>query len=362
MKRSMIESSDRTSEMAFRRRTRAGRVLLLLAGLMTAGCAGMGASRSGDWRVVEGWPRRPESIEWDVMSEAAIDSAGRIIVINRKRPHVQIYSPDGKLLQAWEKPVFKGVHGLGIAPDGHVWIVDCADHVVYKYTPDGKRVLTLGTPGEAGNDAAHFNAPTDVAVSAAGDVFVTDGYGSARVVRFNASGKYVGEWGGFGEGKTQFITPHMVQLDSKGRVYIADRDGGAIKVFDANGKSLAVWSEFTPWTLFITADDQIWVAGCSRVPNPKWKGVDPGDLGKKTPKKREGGPVVAGPPKDQILVHMNTDGKILGRWTLPMGKAGKARPGELDTVHGIAVGRDNAVYLADVGGKRVQKFVRRSDR
>jgi len=358
----MAERSYKTSEMASRRWTRVGSVLLLLAGLMTAGCAGMRASRSGEWQAVEGWPRRPETIEWDVMSEAAIDAAGRVIVINRKRPHVQIYSPDGKFLQAWEKPVFKGVHGLGIAPDGHVWIVDCADHVVYKYTPDGKRVLTLGTPGEAGNDAAHFNAPTDVAVSAAGDVFVTDGYGSARVVRFNASGKYVGEWGGFGEGKTQFITPHMVQLDSKGRVYIADRDGGAIKVFDANGKSLAVWSEFTPWNLYITADDQIWVAGCSRVLNPKWKGVDPDDLGKKTPKKREGGPVVAGPPGDQILVHMNTDGKILGRWTLPMGKAGKARPGELDTVHGIAVGKDHAVYLTDVGGKRVQKFVRRSDR
>jgi len=358
------EHSNRISRRAFG--IQAGAIAAVGSGAIASftltGCVALKPVKPEDWRVVEGWPRRPSNIEWEVMSEVSIDPGGRVVVLNRKHPHVQIYSPDGELLKVWKEPKLDAVHGLGIAPDGHVWVSELGQHVVRKYTPDGKRVMTLGTPGKPGCDEKHFYLPTDIAVNAAGDVFVSDGYGNARVVRFDKNGKYITEWGGYGEGDTQLITPHMLALDSKGRVYVADRDSGRIKVFDANGKSLAVWASMTPWNICITGDDKIWVCGSSRFPNPKWKGVEPENLSKKAPKRgKDGGPVIVAPPKDQIVVLMNTKGEVLGSWTLPMiTKGKKKRPGEVDWIHGIAVDKTAALYLADIQGQRVQKFVRKT--
>jgi sugar lactone lactonase YvrE len=119
--------------------------------------------------------------------------------------------------------------------------VDAAGHVIYKMTPEGKELMRLGTKGKAGADQSSFNLPTDVAFGPNGELYVTDGYGGARVVKFSRDGKYLLEWGKRGTGPGEFGLPHNVVVDAQGRVYVTDRDNQRIQVFDDNGKYLNEW-------------------------------------------------------------------------------------------------------------------------
>src|SRR5262249_37260005 len=133
-----------------------------------------------------------------------------------------------------------------------------------KFTPEGKLLLTLGTPGTAGRDSTHLNRPTDMVVTPAGDVFVADGYGNARVVHFDKSGKFVKAWGELGHKPGQFSIPHAIALDSKGRLYVADRNNVRVQIFDQSGKLLDEWRDVVvPWGFCVTKDDEIWVCGSS---------------------------------------------------------------------------------------------------
>jgi DNA-binding beta-propeller fold protein YncE len=129
-----------------------------------------------------------------------------------------------------------------VDPQGNIWVVDAAAHVVYKMTLDGREIMRLGTKGTAGASRSTFNLPTDIAFAPNGDLYVTDGYGGARVVKFSRDGKYLLEWGRRGTGPGEFGLPHNVVVDAQGQVYVTDRDNQRIQIFDANGTFLREWT------------------------------------------------------------------------------------------------------------------------
>ncbi|MEJ1972458.1 MAG: hypothetical protein WDM96_08405 [Lacunisphaera sp.] len=133
------------------------------------------------------------------------------------------------------------MHGLHIDARDNVWVTDVGRHLAMKFSPEGTLLTTLGTDEVAGGDATHFNQPTQVCVTPAGDIYVTDGYGNSRVVRFNARGEFVAAWGSRGTKPGQFHTPHMITRDAGGRLYVSDRENDRIQVFDESGAVLDVW-------------------------------------------------------------------------------------------------------------------------
>src|SRR5262249_41195358 len=225
---------------------------------------------------------------------------------------------------------------------GNVWCADIELHVVRKFTPEGKLLLTIGTPEHPGKDSTHLNQPTDMAVTPAGDVFVADGYGNARVVHFDKARKYVKEWGELGSKPGQFSIPHAIAVDSKGRLYVADRNNVRVQVFDQKGNLIDVWDNIiTPWGFCITKKDEIWVCGSSPM---QWRATDD---------------ALGCPPKDQVFMKFNPDGKLIPPWTVPHGADGLERPGELNWVHCVAVDSKGDHYARGIIGKRAQKFVRK---
>lgn len=294
--------------------------------------------------VDPGWPAKPAEMKWDAVPGVAVDAHDHIWVTTRTEPPVQCYDAKGNLVRAWGGGMTgKGSHHIKIDRDGNVWLADIDAHVIRKVTPDGSPLLTIGTPGAAGRDRTHLNRPTDMAVTPAGDVFVSDGYGNNRVVHFDRDGKYVKEWGELGSKPGQFSIPHAICVDSKGRLYVADRNNARVQVFDQSGKFLAEWRDLVvPWGLCVTKQDEIWVCGSSPM---QWREADTG---------------LGVPPKDQVLMKFNGDGRLLQLWTVPKGADGLERPGELNWVHAVAVDSQGNLYAGDIMGKRVQKFVRRA--
>ena len=288
------------------------------------------------------WPERPTSMPWADVPGIAVDAQDQVWVFTRAVPPVQVYDAKGKFVRAWGDEAIKGAHHIKFDPEGNVWLAVYASHVVQKYTPEGKLLLTIGTYGKPGRDQTHLDKPTDMAVTPAGDVFISDGYGNARVVHFDRAGKYVKEWGALGSKPGQFSIPHAIALDSQGRLYVADRNNARVQVFDQSGKLLDVWNNLVvPWGFCMTKDDELWVCGSSPM---QW---------------RTGDEVLGVPPKDQVFMKFNTAGKLLQLCTVPKGADGLERPGECNWVHCIAADSHANLYVGDIKGKRAQKFVRR---
>ncbi|HXG10289.1 MAG TPA: peptidyl-alpha-hydroxyglycine alpha-amidating lyase family protein [Gemmataceae bacterium] len=288
------------------------------------------------------WPQRPADVQWDAMPGIAVDAQDRIYLFTRASPPVQVYDSNGKFIRGWGQEHIKRAHHIRIDPEGNVWCADIGCHVVYKFTPEGKLLLTLGTKDHAGCDPSHFNQPTDMAITPSGDIFVSDGYGNARIVHFDRHGKYVKEWGRLGSKPGEFSIPHAIAVDSRGRLYVADRNNARVQVFDQSGRLLDVWSNLVvPWGLWVTKKDEIWVCGSSPT---QWRETD-SNLGV--------------PPKDQLFMKFNPDGKLLQLWAVPKGVDGLEKPGELNWVHALAVDSHGNIYAGDIVGKRAQKFVRK---
>jgi DNA-binding beta-propeller fold protein YncE len=299
------------------------------------------------YRVDPDWPRRPENVPWGRTPGVTVDDEGQVWVFTRANPPVQVYTTDGAFVRAWGGDLIPetargfGSHQIKIDGQGHVWLADAANHVILQCTPEGKLLRRLGTPGEPGCDQSHFNRPTDMAITPDGQVFVSDGYGNARVVHFDAQGKFVKAWGKLGTAPGEFNLPHAIVLDSHGRLYVADRNNARVQVFDQNGRFLDQWQNLcVPWGFWITPDDEIWVCGSSPMP---W---------------REEDNVLGCPPKDQLFMKFDTTGRLLQLWTVPKGTDGEEKPGELNWVHGIALDREGNIYAGDIIGQRAQKFVR----
>lgn len=274
---------------------------------------------SDGYHPVDGFPKLPGAMKLGACAGAAVDSRGDVFVFHRAEPPVLVFRPTGEFVRSFGEKLFASPHGLRIDRDENVWVTDNAAHTVVEFDHDGRVLLTLGERGVAGEDDRHFNKPADVAVAANGDIFVADGYGNSRVAKFDKTGRFLRAWGRKGKGEGEFNLPHAVRLDSKGRVYVGDRENNRIQVFEPDGTFVRQLAQgVAPFGLFITDDDTLFVAD-GRV---------------------------------NRVVKMTLDGRVLAAW----GHTG-AGPGEFRMPHGITVGRDGAVYVTEIDGKRVQKFV-----
>jgi sugar lactone lactonase YvrE len=165
--------------------------------------------------------------------------------------------------------MFMFPHGMHVDTEGNVWLTDPRGkegkgHQVFKFSPDGKLLLSLGKAGVTGEGPDTFNQPSDVAVAPNGDIFVADGHdedSNARIVKFAKDGKFIKAWGKRGKGPGQFDCPHGLAFDSKGRLFVADRSNNRIQIFDREGKFLEEWKQFSrPSGIYIDKNDVLYVA------------------------------------------------------------------------------------------------------
>jgi DNA-binding beta-propeller fold protein YncE len=250
---------------------------LLVVGLVLSSGAGTGAQ--SPYKPVE-WPAPPTSAAgfdapWNFIqvSSVAISPKGTVLVLHRGAHPLLEFESAGRLIKSWDGLTISegkvagipknnfapdrsrysavygpagctacGAHSVRVDPQGNVWVVDATAHVIYKLNGEGKEIMRLGTKGTSGASRTTFNLPTDVAFAANGDIYVTDGYGGARVVKFSRDGKYLMEWGKRGTGPGEFGLPHNVVVDKQGLVYVTDRDNQRIEIFDADGKFLREWT------------------------------------------------------------------------------------------------------------------------
>jgi DNA-binding beta-propeller fold protein YncE len=260
--------------------------------------------------------------------------------------------------------VVRRAHGIHIGPDDSVYLTDDLDHTVRKFTPEGKLLLTLGTsgkPSDTGIDGLDyrtirragppFHRPTNVALSAGGEIYVTDGYGNARVHMFAPDGRLLLSWGEPGEKPGQFNLPHGIALDQSQHVYVADRENSRIQIFSPRGELLAVWTDVArPMQVFIDKSDTIFVAEV---------GFRAGVFPWQTPPSN---------PVGARLSIFDTAGKLLARWG---GGDDPAAVGDFFAPHDVWADSKGDLYVGEVvmsaGGNRglvaptchtLQKFVR----
>jgi peptidylamidoglycolate lyase len=298
--------------------------------------------------IEHGWPRLPEGEKLGAVSGVGVDSHDHVFVFHRAGrlwPESNILSTEpidrptiwrfdghsGELLDQWGAHCFAMPHGLTVDHEDNLWLTDLAWQQVFKYSPEGELLLTLGERGVAGTDGYHFNRPTAVAVASDGSFYVSDGYINSRVLKFRAQGQFLFEWGSKGAAPGEFNLPHNIALDCGGLVYVSDRSNARVQIFNGQGGFLREWKSAImgrPYALAFRAD------GLALV-------VDGGDQ-PRTPPHRSG------------VTAVNKDGQFGPRF----GRFGNY-DGQFDMAHDIAIASNGAVYVGDINGARVQKFLPR---
>ena len=304
------------------------------------------AERIERYEVVHGWPQLPEGEILGQATGVGIDPKANIWVFHRAGrtwqepfptvpiPRATVWSFDaktGELIKSWGAGRHIMPHGLTIDREGNVWLTDVGLHQVFKCSPDGRVLLTLGEAQVAGNDEKHFNQPTDVAVATDGTFFVSDGYGNSRVLHFASDGTLIKTWGTKGAGPGEFDLPHSITIDGTGRVLVADRSNARVQVFDQTGRYLTQWRSpelGRPYALAAARAGRYVVAD----------GGDQPDV----------------PPDRSGVAVTDADGRVLER----IGRFGNY-DGQFRLAHDIAVAADGSLYVVDAWGQRVQKFVPR---
>ena len=328
-------------------RLHAARAAAALAAL--AACAAPAAAQPNPYAPVEwmtGLPRALGSV-----SMAAVDSADGVWLAERcgqngctDRPDVAPilrFGADGRWLGAFGAGLFVWPHGIHVDRDGNVWVTDARaedgkGHQVFKFSPTGELLLALGEPGVAGGGQSRFNGPTHVLVATNGDVFVADGHeveSNNRVVKLAPDGRFIKAWGRSGSAPGEFLVPHALAMDSRGRLFVADRNNNRIQIFDQDGNFLAEWTQFgRPSGLYIDAEDTLYVADnqSSAANHPGWhRGIRVGSA---------------------------RDGSV---WAfIPDPEFDPANAQETGA-HGLAVDSAGNVYGAEVWSQTVKKYVRR---
>jgi sugar lactone lactonase YvrE len=173
----------------------------------------------------------------------------------------------GNVVKSFGAGMIVWPHGIYVDADDNVWIADAVGyetvpdgvgHVILKFSPDGKLLMTLGKKGVAGDGTDVFNKPSDMLVAPNGDIFVADGHdegGNNRIIKFASDGTFIKQWGETGYEDGQFRDPHALAMDSRGRLFVGDRANSRIQIFDQGGKHLGTWTQFgRPSGLFIKDD------------------------------------------------------------------------------------------------------------
>jgi sugar lactone lactonase YvrE len=268
-----------------RSRSRAAAGILLLSGSALLAQTGIAPvnDRPNPYRTLGSWPTLPAGRTIGATGAVAIDRDGKSVwIVDRcggttcgdsTVAPVMKFDADGKLVRSFGSGLFLVPHGIDVDRDGNVWVTDASDgmdtpsnkgHQVFKFSPDGKLLLTLGKPGVAGAGMDTFNRPSDVLVAPNGDIFVADGHGgnsNDRIVKFSGDGRFLMAWGHRGTAPGEFNTPHGITMDSQGRLFVADLWNYRIQIFDQNGKFIDQWMQFgQPGGVYIDRNDVLYVA------------------------------------------------------------------------------------------------------
>lgn len=263
------------------------------------------------YRAVEDWAQLPDGREMGAVGGLAMDPDGEHIwavvrcdatdparfgneCLDSDLDPVLKFDQEGNVVQSFGGGMFIWPHGIDVDAQGNVWVTDAVNarrtpdgsrgHQVVKFSPDGEVLMVLGRPGVPGDGPNSLNAPSDVVVADNGDIFVADGHGddtNNRVIKYSSDGTFIKSWGQTGYGPGEFRTLHAIAIDSRGRLFVADRSNNRIQIFDQDGNFLAVWTQFgRPSGIYFDQDDRIYVADSESddVQNPGWEmGIRIGD-------------------------------------------------------------------------------------
>jgi DNA-binding beta-propeller fold protein YncE len=236
------------------------------------------ASKQLTYKPVPGWGRLPDGWSFVEAVGVATDSQDRVYVFNRGEHPIIVFDQDGNFLNAWGEGQFVRPHGIWIGSDDTIYLTDDLDHTVRRYSAEGRLLMLLGTSGRGSETGVHdsdyrsirrggppFNQPTNLAQAADGSLYISDGYGNARVHHCSSDGKLLHSWGEPGTGPGQFNLPHGIGIDRSGRVLVADRENSRLQRFSPEGQFLDEWSDVVrPCEVFVDAEDRVFVAelGC----------------------------------------------------------------------------------------------------
>jgi streptogramin lyase len=378
-------------------RKRPVRVVVMLATLAVAArlAAQSAPSPTNDapnpYRTVEDWAKLPEGRMWGSLSAVDIDKDGKSIWVAERcggnsacldSPTVDPilkFDSSGKLLKTFGAGMLVSPHGIYVDRDGNVWVTDYQDnaprpargargaapaagqpappapapppqaaargpagpaagstkgHQVFKFSPDGKLLMTLGEPG-GGVDPKYFFQPNDVIVAPTGEIFVSQGHGQGQseVLKFSKDGAFIKRWGKTGTGPGEFDQPHALAFDSRGRLFVGDRNNNRIQIFDRDGNFIEQWTQFSrPSGIFIDKRDNIYAAdsesGSVARNHPGWKrGIRIGNV---------------------------KDGKVLAFIPDPDENATGTSAAE-----GVAADAQGNIYGAEVGPRTLKRYVKK---
>ena len=327
-----------------------GRVRIALSIIIAAAIAisiGYAIEQPNPFHMVENWAKLPEGRTIGATGAVSVDRSGNTWVFERcggvtcagsNVAPILKFDSSGKLLNSFGAGMFIFPHGLHLDRNGNVWVSDGQGkdgkgQQVFKFSPDGKLLLTLGKAGVAGTGPDTFNQPSAIAIAANGDIFVADGHGgdsNARIVKFSKDGKFIKTWGKKGTGPGEFDTPHAIAIDSTGRLFVGDRSNSRIQIFDQDGKLLTEWRQFgRPSGIFIDAKDNIYVTDSQS--NEK---VNPGF-------------------KQGIRIGSTKDGVV--KMLIPA-LGPEAKP--TSVTEGVAADAAGNVYGAETQSKNLRKYVK----
>ena len=295
------------------------------------------------FELVPDWEQLPSGWTHGDVAGVATDSADRVFVFNRSAHPVIVYDRDGRFVASWGETMFTRPHGITIHDDV-VYCADDTDHTVRALTLDGKLLWSLGTlnqPSDTGyspegrsnllsikRGAGPFNRPTRLSVAPNGELYVSDGYGNARIHRFSAKGELIQSWGEPGSEPGQFNLPHSVWVHTDGRVFVCDRENDRVQIFSPDGKLLTIWTNVTrPGDLWIDADDHVFV----------------GEMAWNTAETHLDGRPFAESRSCQMSVR-DLAGNVLTRW----GGDEPCAPGSFASPHGLCLDSHGDLYVGEV--------------
>jgi sugar lactone lactonase YvrE len=359
----------------------AASILCLLASLLTAQTTEPTNTAPNPYKTVEQFLKLPEGRTWGSTSAIEIDRDGRSIWVGERcgvntcldratgqmstLPSVLRFDASGKLVASFAQGMLIFPHGMHVDRDGNIWVTDGQDdapqpargaaaapgqpnpaasrmgplpgstrgHQVFKFSPQGKLLMTLGKAGGA-PEPDYFYQPNDVLVAPNGDIFVSEGHGggNARILKFTKDGKFITSFGKKGSGPGEMEQPHALAMDSRGRLFVGDRSNNRIQIYDQNGKLLDTWPQFSrPSGIYIDANDTIYVADSES---------------ESVSRNHDGW-------KRGIRIGSAKDGKVVAFIPDPVEKTTGTSAAE-----GVAVDRQGNVWGAEVGPRGVKKYVR----